>query len=279
MKKRSASWVILFIKAAFLLLVILSVSNCREKVEGCLDIEATNFSFSADEACPDDCCTYPVLDFEIAFRWDTLSMIYNEPYDLLRRVIKITKSKFYISDISLTNSTESLRITDRIELTVNDGSSSVVEFVDDFALLSRDFSSFNYNIGEIRGTGSFDTLRFVVGLSEDANKVEPDLAPEGHPLSIQADSMWSMEDAYVFNKLIIIPDTLPPQDTLEFNISATKVEIALPFNYELEVGNDLTVPLIIDYSKWFEGINFEANPAEVKQNIVENTTKAFSVNE
>ncbi len=283
MKKNSSNKrFILLRNAIFFLILLLSFSNCKEKIEGCLDIEASNFAFSADIPCPDDCCNYPTMTFEISFRMDSLSLVYGNPYDLpFDQVIKITKTKFYISDISLTNDTERFIIRDRIDLPLNDGSTGLTSFVDDFTLVSRDFSSFVYEIGEIRGSGSFDTLRFFVGLEETANKVEPTSAPQGHPLSIQADSMWSVENAYVFNKLIMIPDTIPPLDTLEleFNITGVRKEIVLPYKVNLELGNDITVPIKVDYLKWFEGIDFEVDSTMVVNGIIGNTKQAFSINE
>ena len=291
MKRNSGKRFGFFRNFSLFFLLLLSISNCKEKVEGCLDIEASNFAFSADESCPDDCCIYPNMTFEIAFRWDTLSLIYGNPYTLSNdSVIKITKTKFYISDISLTNETESLMVLDQIELVVN-GSTGTETFVDDFTLMSRDFSSFNYEIGEIRGSGVFDSLRFTVGLNQLANQVEPTSAPDGHPLSIQSDSMWSVENAYVFNKLIMTPDTstMVPADTFEFNITDVTgvlnygVEVVLPFKYELEVGTDIQVPIIVDYFKWFQGIDFEVDSTvdsiEVVEDIVKNTAEAFSINE
>lgn len=281
MKKNNSKRLNFLKSAGLFFLLTLGISNCKEKIEGCLDIEAENFDFSADIPCPDNCCEYPSLTFQISFRWDSLSLVYGNPYNFGDKVLKITKTKFYISDISLTNETETFRITDRIELTVNDGSSGIVNFVDDFALLSRDFTSFNYEIGEIRGSGTFDTLRFTVGLVDQANKVEPTSAPSGHPLAIQSDSMWSVENRYVFNKLIMVPDTIPPVDTLAFNVSGdlNLVKIVLPFKVNLAVGYDLTVPIEVDYSKWFEGIDFEADSTQVVSKIVEKTAQAFSINE
>ena len=180
---------------------------------------------------------------------------------------------------------ETFKVLDEIELSVNDGSGTRT-FTNDFALISRDFSSFNYTIGEITGAGSFDSLRFFVGLRETANKVEPTSAPENHPLSIQSDSMWSVENAYVFNKLIMNPDTaLVDLDTLEFNVTDVMgdlergVEIVLPLKYDLAVGTDMLIKLKVDYFQWFQGINFEADSVNVVDEIVKNTAKAFSINE
>lgn len=286
MKKSSNEWLVLTVKAAWLMLAVLVVSGCKEKVEGCLDIEARNFDFSADRPCPDDCCEYPQMIFDIAFRWDTLTFRYNEPYNLTDdKVMKFLKSKFYISDINLTGESGSFTVADRIDLDVNDGSTDPVTFVDDFTLMSRDFLSFSYEIGEIQSLGTFDTLRFTVGLSEVANQIEPTSAPAGHPLAIQPDSMWSVENNYVFNKLVVIPDTLvdPPDtpDTLAYDVvgDANRVKIALPFAVNIETGRDLTIPLEIDYKKWLEGVDFESAPTLVIEKFIQNTQQAFSIDE
>jgi hypothetical protein len=283
MKKSSSSNRFVFLRnASLFFLLILFISNCKEKEEGCLDIEAVNFAFSADKPCPDDCCEYPKLTFEISFRWDSQSLVYGKKYNLtFDTVIKVTKTKFYISDISLTNGAESFKIRDRIELDVNGSSSNPTTFVDDFTLASRDFTSFSYTIGEIRGSGSFDTLRFSIGLDNVANKINPNSAPDGHPLSIQADSMWSVENAYVFNKLFVTTETIPMVKRLVFEVTgeANRVDIVLPFKVDLAIGTNLTVPIKVDYFKWFEGINFVGDSTEVVDDIVRNTPNAFSINQ
>ncbi len=283
MKKSSSSDRFVFLRnASLFFLLVLTISNCKEKEEGCLDIEATNFAFSADIPCPDACCEYPQLTFEISFRWDSLSLVYGKKYNItFDTVIKVTKTKFYISDISFTNGAESLKIRDLIELDVNGSSTNPTTFVDDFTLVSRDFTSFSYPIGEIRGAGSFDTIRFSIGLDNIANKIEPNSAPDRHPLSIQADSMWSVENAYVFNKLYVTTEAIPMVKRLEFEVTADnyKVEIALPFNVNLAIGTNLTVPIKVDYFKWFEGINFVGDSTEVVDDFVRNTSNAFSINQ
>ncbi len=283
MKKSSNEKLALRFMAALLILSVLLISGCKEKVEGCLDIEARNFDFSADRPCPDGCCEYPQMIFELAFRWDTLTFRYNTPYNLTDdKVMKFLKSKFYISEISLTGESGSFTVANRIDLDVNNGSTEPVTFVDDFTLVSRDFFAFSYQIGEIRGLGTFDTLRFSVGLSEVANQVEPASAPSNHPLAIQPDSMWSVENNYVFNKLIVIPDTLAqPLDTLGYNIvgDANRIKIALPFKITVETGRNITLPLGIDYKKWLEGVDFESAPALVIEKIVQNTKQAFFIDD
>ena len=282
MKKSSVNSFNFLKSAGLLFLIILNVSNCKEKVEGCADIEATNFAFDLDLPCPDDCCIYPTMTFEVDFRIGPQNLVYGNPYIMPSgKVIKIMKTKLYISDISLTNDAESIKVTDLIELDVNGASSNPTTFTDDFTLVSRDFASFSYEFGSIRGSGTFDSLRFSVGLDPLANKVEPASAPEDHPLSVQTDSMWSLENAYVFNKLIMIPDTIPPRDTLTFNVNENlnRVDIVLPYQVDLAVGTNLVVPLKIDYFQWFEGIDFEDDPKTVIVEIVNNTAKAFSINE
>ena len=42
--------------------------SCYEAIEGCLDSQAVNFDFSADNAC-DGCCSYPnlIINFNRVF--------------------------------------------------------------------------------------------------------------------------------------------------------------------------------------------------------------------
>lgn len=278
----SRRWVV----SGFLLIfLVLSVSNCKEKIEGCPDIEAENYSFSADKPCSDDCCEYPSMTFEVAFRWRDTPLTYNQPLQItFDTLIKITKTKLYISDIRLTNDTETFRVFDQITLSANDGSGAEA-FVDDFALLSRDITSFNYEIGEIRGSGSFDSLRFFVGLNESVNQIDPMSTPENHPLAIESDSLWSEEGKYIFNKLVLIPMSDSTVKRRIYEVSGDdKAEVVLPFKIDLEIGNNITVPLVIDYYKWLQNINFTAGSSQVDSSlvvkkIVKNTPQAFSINE
>ena len=263
------------------LLTLLCFFSCKDLEEGCLDIEATNYDVTADEACP-DCCTYPRLRLDVLYKVDSLNMIYDNPYVMENdSVIKITKTKFYISDLRLCNGNEILEVGDRIDLDLINSSQSV-NLKDDFTLITRDVSSFTYEIGEIRGTGTFDTLKFFVGLDETANAVDPDLAPEDHALAIQPDSMWSINDAYFFNKLSVVPDTSRMDSIRTFNVFGPEklIEIALPLEKRVDLGFDVTIRLTVDYKLWFRGIDFVADSeSDIIEEIVSNTIDAFIVEE
>ncbi|MFT7606827.1 MAG: hypothetical protein ACI8VT_004430, partial [Saprospiraceae bacterium] len=40
-----------------LFLSLLLIISCKDRIDGCRDIEATNYDVSADDPCSDDCCT------------------------------------------------------------------------------------------------------------------------------------------------------------------------------------------------------------------------------
>ena len=274
MKRINNSWLWIFC------FCLLSIIACKEKTDGCLDVEATNFDVSADEPCPDDCCEYPMLSLEIAHRIDTLIFAYGTAYDLGEQTGRILKIKFYLSDVRLTNDAETLEVLERIDLTPFIG--DVINRKDDFALISRDNAAFTYTLGETRQQGTFDTLRFSVGVDEQVNLTDPTTLTEGHPLGIQSDSLWSPERAYIFNKIIMVPDTMAPMDTIEYNITGDPnlVEISIPYEKTVRLGVDVTIPLKIDYQKWFTGIDFVADSPElVMEKIVTNLANSFSINE
>ena len=263
----------------FGILLFLCFTACKDPIEGCTDVEATNYDVSADKSC-EDCCTYPQLSLEVAHRYDTLSFSYDSIYNLFgSNQSQFLKVIFYLSDFRLVNATESLETIETIDLNIVN--SGVENFKDDFTLVSRSISGINYDVGEIRGSGTFDTLKFSVGLAGNAALGDAETVSNGHPLAIGSDTLWTYPDGYICNQIIIVPDTTNP-DTIQFDLKATThlVEISLPFSKEVNSGFDVIIPLKIDYKEWFLGIDFAGDTADnIVQKIVLNTSNVFSIND
>lgn len=270
----------------FGIFLLVMTSSCKEPVEGCQDVDATNYSVSADETCADEvsvCCEYPDLTIEVAHRiQDSIALSFDSTYMLGTRLGKLNGIRFYFSDFSFfsANSGEKIEVEETLDLNTSDGTKT---FKDDFALINRQDVSFNYILGTIRGVGSFDSIRFFVGLNNGANAVLPDEAPDEHPLARQSSSMYDdAEASYISNQIKIIPDTSNIADTLSYSFLATELltEVVLPYDKMIDRGFDVTVPLKIDYQKWFTGIDFVTlTEAEIRIAIVSNIAKAFSINE
>lgn len=264
----------------FLLFSLIFWSGCIEEVEGCLDNTASNFNPTADNACA-DCCDFPIINLKVAHRvMDSLPLIYNTPYTYFYNiagdsvVFNISKVKFYLSDFRLENDTKSVGVEDTITLTYQDGTSQLVE--DNFLLISRDESSFNYQVGTFRSVGSYDRIRFKVGLDLPASNTNPETL-SNHPLAIQSDSFYVPElEKYIFNRITYQRDTSINEVT-SIDVADVVIEVVLDYPLEIDLGFDIEIPLKIDYWEWLKGIIFATDPTEIRANIVSNTANAFSI--
>ncbi len=270
---RAKRWVILLLWGG------LSFVGCKDPVEGCRDVDATNYDVSADESC-EDCCTYPTATLAVSHLFDTLVLSYSDVYPLATGDGKFTKLSFYLSNFQFVMGGERLQLLDdAIQLATSNGTQT---FVDDFVLISRDIQTLRYELGRFSEFGTMDSLCFSLGLSETANLVLPDAAPEDHPLARQDDTMYTESVGYIFHKLGVIPDTTTISDTLRYELAGVSqgVEICLPYNQLVSRGFDLEIPLNIDYATWLSGIDFVASTeVTVLDSIVTNATKAFSIDQ
>lgn len=266
--------------AIAVLFLLCSIIACQDPVEGCLDVNATNYSVAADDPCS-DCCTYPTFSLQIFHRFDSLVFSFDSIYEFAGSDAKFQQSIFYLSDFKLLSLTDSFEVIDTITLDIIGAGTEV--FKDDYTLVSRSVNSFEYEVGEIRGKGTYSALRFKVGLAGNAAFANAEVLPEEHPLALSTDTLWTFPEGYVFHRVIIEPDTLlDPSVTRQIDIKGPSrlVEITLSLEKEIELGFDLEVPLKIDYKEWFSGIDFVGDDVDtITEKIVTNTANAFSINE
>jgi hypothetical protein len=267
-------------KLPFFLLPLL-FWHCFEPKEGCLDIAATNFEAAADNPCP-DCCTYPQLGIEVIQRYDTLTFLENRNYPSPNgQWFRLNSAAFYLSDFQLFQSGTPLQVSDTVQLQAfaATGPDTVKETLTDDILLVRR-TPVQYNVGEFRPDGSFESLQWRLGLPEAAQRVIPRLAPSNHPLRLQSDNLWKGRDTgFVFLRLVLARDTLPgtQPDTLSF----TKADLpnALftgngPFQHA--IGYNFNLKLTVDYKRMLEGINWATGSISAwKSQITDNLPAAF----
>ncbi len=270
---------LIFTNSCLILLCICSA--CFEPQEGCLDVLATNYDVSADEPCA-DCCEYPKLTLEVEHMMGDTSLRYGDPYSLdAVHFFKMARIRFYISDLRLERAGLSVGSTDSLQLELGLGTARVLQSIEDnFALIQR--NRFSFGLGRFQEIGTFDSLRFQVGVGLPANTADPADLPGGHPLAPQTDSMhWSLDSGYIYNQVLLLRDTFASTDTTWLSIGFPKnlVEVVLPYGRPVTLGFDVVVPLRIDYMEWLEGINFVADTEEqMIAKIVNNTAKAFNIN-
>jgi hypothetical protein len=262
----------------------LSLSACFEPKEGCLDIEATNFDASADNDC---CCLYPKLFLETVQRYDTLQYLPDSLYsNSAGQLFRIKSVVFYLSEFQLFQTSEPFSVSDTAQLQTYSafGNDTLKEvFTDDFLLVRR--SPVSNEVGEFRPSGSFGSVRFRLGLSDDAQRVIPRLAPSGHPLRIQSDSLWYGPSAgYVFMQAVVVRDSMlaTKPDTLAFtqaDLPDYFIEATGPFVHQ-SGGYDFRLRMTIDYKKMFEGVNWtNGDIPSWKSQIVANLPTVFGVSQ
>jgi hypothetical protein len=268
-------------------LAVLVLSGCYEPKEGCLEVEATNFDVSADNPC-DACCEFPKLILEVKHQVvlptqpDTIfgfvyGKAYPAPFDTTH-FFKISRSRFFISNVRLVDKDgNETGVTDTIELEIPAGVFRVVE--NNFAKIDRDIFQ-PRTLGVTPANGTFEQVRFVMGLENDFVQLHPASVPEGHPLSNKGDTLiYKAGLGYVSNLLIFRKDTLSDTSPLELRMTEP-VQITLPLatTFSTKKGFDIKLTLSVDYLAWWQGVDLKQDdPATIRAKIVQNLPKAFSI--
>ncbi|MEM6319035.1 MAG: MbnP family protein [Bacteroidota bacterium] len=263
-----------------------AVMACYQPEVGCLDIEATNFSAGADEACgaddtSGDCpCDYPVLSFDtVDYVFAELDYSTSETYEVSGQTLQLNRVNFYLSGFQFT-SLEGTRVgvDDTLSLVIVENNEVVTQiFPDDFVLVNGQRS---VDIGAFKQSTAYDSIRFVVGIEDLANRADPEsIADVAHPLARESMHTGSQETGYIFNQITFQTDTASQAKTLNVIGTEHLVEVNLPFSVKTPRGRDFSLgTLHIDYAEWFAGINFVTDSNEVMiEKIVSNTANAFSV--
>lgn len=264
-----------------LLSVLFLLPACFEPKEGCLDIAATNFDAQADEDC---CCTYPQLLLSVDQVYDTLLFRNDSAYvSDDGHWFRIHSVAFYLSDFQLFQNGAAFQTSDTLRLKTLAGSDTLEQvFTDDFLLVRR--SPLEYSVGTFRQDGVFEEVRFRLGLSQEAQKILPNKAPNTHPLATQTDGLWLSNTAgFVFLQAVVSADTaaatLP--DTLRFS----QADLGLPLvgatgQFSHTTGYDFPLRMRADYKKMFADVNWTTGDITTwKQQIVANLPGVFSVSQ
>lgn len=269
------------------------LTACFPPETGCLDVEATNFTLSADNDCGDDdsetnCpCVFPELTLSVDFVFDKQSYAHNNYYLIDSQLTQIRLIRFYMSGFQL-------RFADGGWLTVEDTISLVVLqnietldletdlFTDDFQLINQQS---RITLGQVAGSGILDSIRFVVGIEGQANTADPDsISNTQHPLAESSLHTGSQVDGYIFNQISLARKSFNNGQTKILNISQNVergqfVEVKMPISVETPIGTNFSLGILtINQAKWFDGIKFATDSdAVMVEKIVANTPNVFSI--
>jgi hypothetical protein len=260
-------------------LICLIFTACQEPKTGCTDIRATNFDVTAGKT-DDNTCVFPKLIVQYAYLFgenDTLGLKYDFIYytpNVPRQAFKILQAATYLSDFQLiTSDGKTSTTSDSLSLYRQ---TDTIRVLNSYALMGKN-NGFQSTIGTFQDVGkTFAKCRFNVGFSPEINKTDATKMPFGHPLSLQADSMYNRATkSYIFNKLVLATGT-DFKDTLKIEMN-TLSNIELTKSLPTKEGYDAVITLKINYLHLFTGVNFTDPQNITKQKIVDNTPKIFSL--
>ena len=270
-----------------LLFSVALLSSCFEPKEGCLDIAAVNFDASADKDCdkPDCACIYPKLQVVVDQRYDSLPYRRDSAYlGDNGKAFRLHDVAFYLSDFQVFRNADVFTVSDTLGLRAfspsgNDTLRPV--FRNDFQLVRLETQT--YAVGTFRESGAFSDVKIRLGLDAAANRVIPRLAPTGHPLARQPDSLWQGKNTgFVFLKIVVSRDTSTAlRDTLTF----TQADVGDFFISESKLfthpdGVDFRLRLRADYKQLLGNIDWTVgNPSTWKQQILGNLLGVFTVSQ
>ncbi len=274
-----------------LLLVLLP--GCFEPEEGCLDVEALNYDIDADSEC-DGCCVAPTMTLGVRHRFvvdDVVNRVFphssvfdpSTHLDDFGQAFQFKEIRYFLSNLRLSrvNGTH-LGALDSLLIALDDGrvtSTAVVE--NNFALVESSILS-DYDIGRIRGNGSFTSLDFIFGVAEPADEALIGELPDDHPLN-DSTMYISTKEGLLFLDMEIYTDTIASQrDSLRVQLDNTDLlsALSLPVDFMLNPGFNVEIVLQADYASMLQGVNVRSdNAATIRQKIVDNLPNLFSVTE
>lgn len=268
-------------------LVMATLASCYEKVEGCLDIEANNFAFGADQPC-DSCCTYPNLELEFVHQFQIVgdtgtigNFDLNTPFRLVSDTnhwFSVEGFRFLLSDARL------------VDLTGNEVSTVdtlVVQTPYDTRIIANRFALVDDGIVGIRqlplfrGSARVNALRLQFGMNDTLRFIRPEsVVRSNHPLNLtQSDSLhYSVSSGYLGVSGRIQADTAAAQ-ILAIGLFEP-LELELPFDTDLVITDGFSprIRIGIDYSTLFEGIDFSFdNSTTIETQIRNNFVRSFTV--
>lgn len=273
--------------AGLLAFLSIGVLACYEPREGCLDVEANNFSVDADRACS-DCCTYPSLRLTFQHRSvypDTVVafQLADSVYlDAAGQPYRVQDLRFLLSDFRLVRSDGSeLPMSNRLAVRVfaPDGSLKPDSIINDVLLMRPSLNS-RLTAGTMRASGRFAALRFRIGLTEVTANVDPASLPAVHPLRPASSGLdWSQAEGFEFQRMKLLLG-LTGADSLVISTrrAADRQTIEIPLDVNVPPGYNLELDIRIDYFGWLRDISPSTQPpSQVLNRWIARSSGAFAM--
>lgn len=239
-------------KRAFLLLSFFAfisfINSCVQPTDGCLDPFSSNYDLSADEACDDDCCTYPNFTLSTQYLYgDEImdsSLYYNIQAD---SYFKLRYFYMVFSEFNLFGDAGNYNVLSKTE-----GKNISDDLV---GLLFRNASN---TPGTIIIEDSIRSLDFKIGIPQDLDdpsNVDLDYSV----LEFLQDSSFLDSVANRFYKLVVrLEVDSVSNEVIEIGLDDLDLRFTSNVAAGTTRGNSLNIQLIVDFERLFNAIDFQS---------------------
>ena len=266
---------ILNIFICFLLLSTCLI-RCYEPVEGCLDIDATNYEVTADNEC-DDCCNLPQMTLLFSYLNNENSFILGDTITSLNGNIILNDFYFFLSDIALESDDGQVIIwEDSLRVEDEEGNENYVS--NDFRYFDR--STFSATLRGLRFNGVLSSINLNLGLSETINYSPYD------SLIINSDLDDARDEAYIdqnngffFFSFKLQDDMGGEERTITHFNKYPLLKINLDLNDEnVERGDNISINLVLEMTKLLGGIKMnEMTDDEIEEHLITHFISAIEL--
>ena len=222
--------------------------GCNTRIQGCLDLNATNFDLTAEKAC-DDCCTYPTVTITLSQKWgDNNFSTDNTFFDSHGNAYKIIDLQYFLSSFAWESSLNEVYTVDSSTANCPE---EMFNYTNDITVIRP--TSFVYTLGSSRTATEIDSLGFHIGLVEDFSCLDdslsstPDILTSSSPLWNPATGMLST--------IRLIVNLLPSDtivDTLFIDVHQAE---KIAYRGALNQGENFSFLLTVNYAPWFSTVD------------------------
>ncbi|MBC6995408.1 hypothetical protein QWY85_04210 [Neolewinella lacunae] len=253
-------------RALLSILPLVLCAACYEDRIACLDPDATNYDLRADEACPDDCCTYPAFRVEIARLWGEAAFSTTDTFtDGALNRFRLLRFRYYLGGLELVAGNSPLAVPENpVEVRVLSGTDTLPAVLNANLVLAQSTGSNVSTVGTLRiGKAALTQVRGKFGLSSDFLPVFPPSAPSNSPLATQA-GLLNFNDGRGYLQASAEYLLTATNDTLRVDAyGLLPFVLDFPAAVAPQRGTDLTVLLAADLSNVFGTINLAADSTAV----------------
>lgn len=250
------------------LLILISINGCNTRIQGCLDVNAANFNLNAEQSC-DGCCTYPSLSLSLTQKWGERNFSTMDTlYDIDGKAYKLNSLVYFLSDWTWVDGQGIRYHVDSLNVACQEGD---LKYSPDNLLV--DTEHFTYTMGLYRQSPVIDSLRFIIGLTQDFSCLDAENTGTPPELTDQSPLWNSRSETLESIRLVIQQDiAVESFDTLFISDEAIST-LAYPF--EFTPGENSQFKLTVDYSLWFADV-ISTDTASFRQSIISNFATSIS---